>query len=380
MNVRHSHRITDIGAGPWRALDHSSPVADYEWQRTMDAFKPSEGETEYWWIEDGRGVVAVVAGYLEAGNSLHDNADRQRYGPVARAVRSLRSIVQPRPTLVCGAQFSPGNPVLLREGLGPQDRRFAFERLVEAVEAYCRARRINLYFFSMLREDAVLDECFSGRGYLRTPGLPNTVLDICWDSWEAYLDHLKVNHPSTEKSIRSQVNRGRRDGVVIEEVDDPSVYEEDIHRILTEHYFRKNQRRLSLDPHFPSILKKNMGDGALMYIARKQDRVIGASIYIRNRVGMHWKYFGIANEAVRSRNAVYFNLAFHHPIEQACRAGCKFIVMGTLPYRVKQSRGARLLPVSSWAWQPNPLLRPLQRIPLAYAAWRQKKYLEPRAD
>ena len=56
------------------------------------------------------------------------------------------------------------------------------------------------------------------------------------------------------------------------------------------------------------------------------------------------------------------------------------MILGTIPYRVKVSRGARLVPISSWIWQPNHLLASLHRVPLSYVAWRQKRYLKQFAD
>jgi predicted N-acyltransferase len=378
--VRHTTRISDISRNAWGELASITPAADYDWLRTLEEARLPWRDTFYWWIEDQQGVVAVVAGNVLKISSVSSDTDRFRYGFFAHVVRPLRRFLQPRPTLVCGNQFSPGYPILTREDLDTEDHRIAVNRLLDAIESYCRSHQYDLNFCWLLEKDKTLGKLFSSRRYLHSACLPFTALDIRWDSWQAYLDYLKANHSATEKSIRSQVNRGRRSGVVIEDVEDPSAYEAEIHNILTEHYFRKNQSDLSLNPKLPTILKNNLGDRALIYIARKDDQVIGVGIYVRNRSAMHWHYFGIADEFVRSRNAVYFNLAYHHPIEQAINAGCKQIVMGTVPYRVKHSRGVRLLPVSNLVWQPNRLLGWLYRIPFAYSSWRQNRKLRPFLD
>jgi predicted N-acyltransferase len=376
-HVNHSNRICDIDRGSWGALASATPLADYDWLATLEASHQAEHEACYWWIEDEQGVVAIVAALIFAADPLANEIDRQRYGFLAPVVRPLRRLLQNRPTLACGAQLAPGNPVLIREELDSEDRHIAASRLIDTIETYCRTHLLDLFFRAALDSDTGFQALLSGRRFIRFADLPNAVLDIRWNSWQAYLDHLKKEHSSTEKSVRMQVNRGRRDGVVIEELDDPSEYETDIHRILTEHYYRKNQSHLRIDPKFITRLKKSLEDRALIYVARKGDQVIGASVYLRNDTTLHWKLFGIAEDHIRSRNAVYFNLAFHQPIEQACTAGYERIVMGTVPYRVKISRGARLLPASNWIWQPNRLLGLLQRIPFAYAAWRQERNLEP---
>ena len=164
------------------------------------------------------------------------------------------------------------------------------------------------------------------RLYLEAPTPPQSVLDINWHSWREYLCELKKSHPSTEKSVRMQVNRGRRSGIIIETLDDPSPYLEEIYTILAGHFQRKNHSPYLMAPGYPRVLKERLGDRALFHVARKDERIIGVSIYVRYGAVMHWLGFGIANDYVRSRNSVYFNLAFHFPIEQACLNGeCVFV-------------------------------------------------------
>jgi len=380
LEVNHSTSIGDIARKSWDALASETPLADYDWLRTWEATQHLQRNVAYWWIEDEQGVVAAVVAFLRVAAPPIRSIDHHRYGHLAHVVRPIRNLLQSRPTLVCGEQMAPGNPILTRKGLRAEDYRIAVNRIVDTIESHCRINRRNLTFYAAFETDETLRSLFANRPYLNAPNLPSTLLDIRWKSWLEYLNHLKLTHPATEKSVRMQVNRGRRAGVIIEELDDPSEFEAEIYRILAEHFYRKNQTPFLMDPKFPTVLKKNLGDRALINVARKNNRIIGVSIYVRHLAAMHWISFGIATDFVRSRNAVYFNLAFHHPIEQACRDKCKQVVLGTLPYKVKCSRGARLVPVSSWIWQPNRLLASLQRVPLSYVAWRQKQNLKQFVD
>jgi predicted N-acyltransferase len=380
LDVNHSTSIGDIARNSWDALASETPLADYDWLLTCEATEHLHRKVAYWWIRDEQGLVAAVAAYLATVAAPVRSIDHHRYGHLVHVVRPIRQLLHSRPTLMCGAQMAPGNPILTRKGLSAEDYGTAVNRILDAIESHCRINQWNLLFYAMTETDRTLRNLFVNRPYLNASNLPNTLLDIRWNSWQDYLNHLKVTHPATEKSIRMQVNRGRRDGVTIEELDDPTEFESEFYRILSEHFYRKNQSHISIEPEFLTAVKKNLGDRSLIYVAKKNNRVIGVSTYIRNLTTMHWKFFGIATEFVRSSNSVYFNLAFHHPIEQACRAGCERVILGTLPYRVKLSRGARLVPTSSWIWQPNRLLASLHRVPLSYVAWRQNRYLKQFAD
>lgn len=380
LEVNHSTSIEDIARKSWDALGSETPLADYDWLQTCETTPHLQRNAAYWWIEDEQGVVAAVAAFLRAAAPHASSIDRHRYGLLAYVIRPIRHLLQSRPTLVCGAQTAPGNPILTRKGLSAEDYGIVVNRIVDAIESHCRINRQNLIFNAMFESDGALRSLFAKRPYLNAAAPPNTLLDIRWNSWREYLNHLKFAHPATEKSVRMQVNRGRRSGVIIEELDDPSEFEAEIYRILVEHNYRKNRTHLLMDPKFPTVLKQNLGDRALIYVAKRNKRIIGVSIYVRHATAMHWKFFGIATDSVRSRNAVYFNLAFNHPIEQACKYGCEQMILGTLPYRVKCSRGARLVPVSNWIWQPNRLLASLQRVPLSYVAWRQEQFLKQFAE
>ena len=248
-------------------------------------------------------------------------------------------------------------------------------QLLDAIESHCRIHRHALVIRAVPGSDPLLRSVVQQRRYLEAPGPPQSVLDIRWHSWREYLRDLKKSHPSTEKSIRMQVNRGRRNGIIIETLDDPSPYLEEIYTILAGHFQRKNHAPYLMAPGYFQVLKDRLGDRAMIHVARKDKRIIGVSIYIKYGAVMHWLGFGIADDHVRSRNSVYFNLAFHFPIEQACQNGTERMVWGTTAYQAKCSRGARLVPVSNWIWQPARLLAALQRLPLLYESWRQKRKL-----
>jgi predicted N-acyltransferase len=378
LEVKHSTHLGKIDRRAWAALEVESLVADYDWLQTWEATQHRQRKVSYWWIEDEQGVVAAVVAFLRPAAPPVRSVDHHRYGPLAGVIGLVRNLLLPgpRPTLVCGAQTDPGKPILTRQSLSAGDCHTAVNHLLDAIESHCKTHRQALVLRAMFETDETLRRVLQNRTYLKAPALPQSVLDVRWDSWQEYLYHLKATHPATEKSIRMQVNRGRKSGVVIEALDDPCEFEAEIHGILAEHFYRKNQSPFLMDPKFPTMLKQRLGDRVLIYVARKDERIIGVSIYVKYGAVMHWLHFGIAADQLRSRNAVYFNLAFHHPIERACRDGCKRMVLGTLGYQAKCSRGARLVPASSWIWQPNRLLAVLQRVPLSYERRLQQRFLE----
>ncbi len=174
-----------------------------------------------------------------------------------------------------------------------------------------------------------------------------------------------------------QVNRGRRSDIIIEELTDPSTVEAELHHILAEHHYRKNRNRFYMNREFTTVLKKNLGDRAVILVARKNDRIVGLTIHMRNSTAMQLKFVGIATEMVKSRAAVYFNITYHHLIESACAERYQQLYFGILTYDSKCRRGARLIPTSNWIWEPRRVRARVLRLLLAYQARRQERVLLP---
>jgi predicted N-acyltransferase len=250
-------------------------------------------------------------------------------------------------------------------------------KIVNAIESHCRAEGWYLIFRGIVEPDDALRRVFADRPYVEGAESPGTVMDIRWNSWHDYLKDLKNTHPSTEKGIRVQSNRGRRGGVIIEELTAPSTVEADLYRILAEHHFRKNRTPFYMGEEFMTVLKKNLGDRAVILVARKDGRIVGISIHLRNSSAMQLKFVGIATDMVKSREAVYFNITYHELIRRAYEEGFERLYLGILTYEPKYRRGARLIPVSSWVWQPGRLRAFMLKLILSYQARWQDRRLAP---
>ena len=379
FRVRQATSIDEIGDARWDALAGEEIFGNSAWLRTLETAQRLPRTPYYWWIEDEQGPAAAVAARLRPPGPPAWNIDWGRYGALAYAIRPLRHLFERRATLVCGGQMAPAQPILARPGLSAETYREMGKHLLTAIESRCRSEGWNLIFRGIVEPDEHLRQIFSGRPYLEGAEWPATVLDIRWDSWPAYLRELKQTHPATEKGARYQVNRGRTSGVTIEEFDDPSALEADLHRILADHHYRKNLDPFYMGPNFLSVLKRNLGDRAVILVARQNGRLLGLAIHLRNRTAVHLKFVGMAADAMRTREAVYFNTTYNEVIRRACEGGFQQLYLGILTYTPKCRRGARLIPVSSWIWHPDraraALLRPL----LKYQAERQERRLRPLA-
>lgn len=373
--VRFATHIREIGREAWDALAGEELFANYDWLMTLENSQARPRQSMYWWVEDADGLLVAVTARLRAPEHPAWNIDQRRYGPMAYVIRPLRSLFQRRPTLVCGAQMAQGQPVLTRPGLSAANYHSLVSEILDAIESQCRELRLGLVFRGIVDAEESLRKAFDGRPYIVGAEWPGTVIDIRWDSIPAYLKDLRQTHPASEKLIRQQINRLRRSDIVVEELADPSIVEEELHRLLSQHHFRKNRNPYYMGPNFVTELKKNLGDRAVCIVARKDGRILGVSIHMRNSTAIALKFVGIAPDWVKSREAVYFNVTYQKVIEMACKAGVQQLYLGILTYKPKCHRGARLVPTSSWVWEPTTFRYWVQWLLLCWQARRQKRLL-----
>src|SRR5512140_3441313 len=101
-----------------------------------------------------------------------------------------------------------------------------------------------------------------------TPDVPTTYIDIRWNAFADFRRALKKVHPATEKAIRNQTSRAKRDGIIVERVTDSALLSPELHKVLDAHYRRLNGISLPVNDSFMSEAFRRLGDAADLTIAR----------------------------------------------------------------------------------------------------------------
>jgi predicted ATP-grasp superfamily ATP-dependent carboligase len=141
--------------------------------------------------------------------------------------------------------------------------------------------------------------------------------------------------------MRWEISRGRRAGFVLERIDDPQPVGEKLHRLVDVHYRRLNRTAFPFRPSFFERLKFHLGERAVVTVARHERDLLGVTVGLRGADGMFVQMIGV--DAERGRHgALYFNLGFNRPIQDAIAAGDRRLYLGKLLYDLKIRRGCRL--------------------------------------
>ncbi|MFI9593297.1 GNAT family N-acetyltransferase [Nonomuraea sp. NPDC052265] len=185
-SVDVARSIGEVGAGEWDALADGVPFVRHRWlvlaERVLAAHRP-----RYLLVRKDGGLVAAAVCALE--HRLHNPVLESRFGRLTRRWPFLQ--VQAPMTATSG----------LLGGEGPQRR-----VLLRAVRSLVRRERLLFCVVDHLPYAA------GQPGYSRLGWLPETLLDLTWPSYEAYLDHLPRKRRA---EIRRTQRRAAREGIEV---------------------------------------------------------------------------------------------------------------------------------------------------------------------
>lgn len=180
---------------------------------------------------------------------------------------------------------------------------------------------------------------FEALGYCAVDSLPNTHLEVTWDSVDAYRAAMKSYYRS---KLDRHLRRNREQGVHHRMVGDFGDLAETLCRQwLVVHNQADEYQREVLTPDFYRGFAA-LPDGcthALLF--HRGEQLVGHALLLLDGELLRWMYFG----RERAGNDSLYIYVGHAVIEAAIQLGAARIELGVTTYAVKRDLGARLNPV-----------------------------------
>jgi hypothetical protein len=254
--------------------------------------------------------------------------------------------------LECGTPVILNSPpVVAGPGTSPEDVLEALCRLLD--ETARRERHALIVIRDFEAEDFGLRPTLARHGHHWVDGLPNTYLDIAWDSPEAYRAALKSYYRS---KLGKHLRRCAAQGVSHEVVEDFGPLAGRLcAQWLAVHRQADEFQREVLTPEFYRALPEAMGGRAKAILFHRGGELAGHALLLLDGALARWLYFG-RERAVNDGLYLYAALAV---VETAIRLGARRLEMGLTTYPVKQDLGARLAPLKMAVKCPLGLANPL---------------------
>jgi predicted N-acyltransferase len=254
--------------------------------------------------------------------------------------------------LECGTPIILNSPpVVLHPDFEPQD---IVAVLHETLRGYARSEGVLLL---VLRDFETPEmswfEPLRAHGYHEVQGLPNTYLDIHWDSIASYRAALKSYYRS---KINHHLCKNAELKVRHDMIEDFAPMADELCRQWLIVHERANEfQREVLTPTFYRELALRMNGRAKILRFFREDDWIGHALLLHDGDMVRWLYFG-RTEPVNDSLYLYVTQAV---IQAAIELGAKRLEMGLTTYPIKLDVGAHLEPLRLAIRCPIDILNPL---------------------
>ena len=238
--------------------------------------------------------------------------------------------------LLCYSPFCLRSKVLLEKS---GEEKLILRLLSKKIDEICEKQGFLFSSFLFVSEfDKLLMENLQNLGYIQSPGTTTLYLDIKWSSFEDYLKSLTYK---TRKNIRREIRKCAENGVLIEERDLEGLSAK-LPALLSNLFWKydENAENLFNQPFFCK-LEEYARDTAKVFVAEKNDEVVGFSMSLRQRDVLDVFMCGFDYDAQTKTDFTYFNLCYYAPIRWAIEKGIKKIYYRRKAEKVKMDRGCK---------------------------------------
>jgi predicted N-acyltransferase len=370
-SVRTVRSITEIPRQAWDELAGDNVMAGHGWLKTVEETSSVCLAPKYYLLEENGRIIAGCVGYRMERQNGPAGLDVVLFGRLERFLTRLG--ISFLPHAMCRPYRSNGAHILVRKELDSPSVKAAIRDILPVLETEAFHQRLPVVFSGVLEMEADLMEVLSRSGYHQTYSSPVSIVDLNFNSFDEYMKSLDSASPNTRKVIRREMNKIRKEGVVIEEVKDPGEDNGRLYELISGNYRKYNTVSFPFNENFLEALKANLGDEVAIYKAVKNGRVTGGSVDLRRNGYQFTPYVGVDHEAA-GNDFTYFNMAYYRPIMRAIESGIPRLNWGTAFYDIKTRRGAKVYNSYIFHKSPDGIHHFLARLwfKLHAALWKKK--------
>ena len=339
MDVEIAGSITELDKTQWDEIAEKHVMSSYGWLKTMEETFVEKTIPQIFFITDSKGIVGASACYIFNPGSVFANLDHVVFGRLHKLAQKLK--LSFLPALICSQPFSYGSHFLFRKDLDPEKIMSATNKLFWAIEETAKKKRLPIAFINATVEEAELDGLLQNSGYQKVLDMPLCYLDIHWNSFNDYRAHLKSVSKNSWKSINREINKNKREGVLIQQLENVDSYEDRLHELVNMNIDEYNRLPFMFSKAFYKRLKENLGNDATIYVAVKEGCITGVSICISKDDIMSVPIEGV-DHGMSGNDFTYFNINYYRPIMDAISSGKTRMNFGRGMYEVKRRRGCKV--------------------------------------
>jgi len=351
--VKIHNNISEVGKELWDSLTENNIFMCYAWLKTFEETTNNPPLPYYITILDDEKIIAASVCYFDNKKEKSQFIDNVLLGRFKdfKWIKNLTFL----PAVMCGSKRGYGTHFLFSQEIKKYEIIELQDQLLDIIENIAVKLNASIYFSNIMNNELSLMQLLTKRGYYKTISLPLNYIDINWSSFQDYKKYVSKEHPSMKKTISREINKNRKSGVVIRQL---QCVEEDWKRLfdlLEMNHQKYNSSLFNLKPNYFLKLKENYGDNAIIFVAVKDSDILGVSVELRKDKVDVIASLGIDHNSSQ-KDLTYFNIVFYEPIKKVHEYGIEKIYGGNAFYRMKNRRGYKTAETYIF-YKPNYKLR-----------------------
>jgi predicted N-acyltransferase len=338
--IKVVNSIEDVKRAEWDAMIDDNVFASYGWLKTVEETFAGPLNPKYILVQNSNKLAGAAVCYVfnktcDILPSLDDYVFRRYKKLVSKMGISFL------PAFICCPLKCYGKHFLVDDKVDANEKGIIMSILLEAIEKEASRAKLPVSFTCVMDSETELIQLLNKNGYTTTSGYLLAYLDIEWSSFEGYKNHVRRISKNMKGHIVKQINKNRKEGVIIKRLEGLDGYEDRLYELLNNNYYKHNTKLFPFKREFLRKLKHNLGEDAVIYISVKNGRVTGvADLLKRNKVG-YITFVGIDHE-MAGNDFTYFNIGYYRPIADAISNKIKRLYTGTMMYELKVNRGCKV--------------------------------------
>jgi hypothetical protein len=346
------------GCAPWTST-FADQRKDYRYYEILDDTLRGDFAYRYFAIADNNGRVRAIQPFFLVDQDILEGLDAERIHWISLIRRFYPRFLKLR-TLMVGC--SAGEAHLAATENLPVD--IVAETLSNGIIKQARSLNAQLIVLKEFpsRYRRVL-HCFLQRGFVRAPSMPMTMLDIGYDSFDAYM--TKALRSSTRKKLRKNLDAtGGVSDIHMSVTDDATSFVDEIYPLYLQVFERSRMRFEKLTKDFFRQLGQRMNDKVRFFAWRRGNMLVAFSLCMVQGDSLYAEYVGFDY-------AVALDLHLYHyvvrdMISWGISRGYKWFRSSGLNYYPKLHMRHRLDPIDLYVRHTSALANAIFRLALPW--------------
>lgn len=341
--------VAAFDRGEWDAV---ATVTTLRWDylHALEAIGIGDLERRYLVARDETGAIVGHTYFFALTLPLDMGVARAH--PLARCARLVRRLV-PRAfsarVVCCGSALTLGHALSFAPGTGAALRAAFMRALLGEMEAFARRTGARTLLLREFHDDELpLADAAREAGYMAVPNLDDTVLEIRWPTFDAYLRALKAHY---RHMIEKQTAAREGAGVRAEHVTGWTAHAETMARLFDGTASRHTALPLPGADYFRAL---SGVEGQRAVLFREGDALVGFVLYFVDDDAVVSSSLGV-DYACNDRAALVFN-AYLEVVRAAIELGRPRIWFGRTSYPSKYRLGAEAVPLTMFIRLRSPWL------------------------